>query len=344
MRLQSTIDLFVSGEAVHREPSFWERVRRAVGGQVDLSTDRVRVALEATAIVDLVRHAFTRLGITDALSLVIDGEVVFRDTEGRPDDLGDLVLALSEHTGVFGQTFRSMRLAVEHREAGLHLVIEVNAVTEPKKDEPAASVYVSGRIVDLEPRAGETAEAYRARVSPLVGDPALVETSRAQFQALVLRLTDALRATFPEARIAERPVETTVVKPTSTPVPAEQLPAPGQQGYDPYYAYYPSPMENVLSAMFLGMFMSSMFHPPYISVVHPSGALIGPADQLTGHEAELAPDAPDPGLESEDDAAADGDDGGFDGEDGSEDGDDFDDGDGDFGDDDFGDDDFGGDF
>jgi hypothetical protein len=103
MRLQSTIDLFLRGEAIHREPSFWERVRRAVGGKVDISTDCVRVALEATAVVDQVRRVFTRLGVTDALSLVIDDEVLFRDTEGRPDDLGDLVLALAEHASVFGQ-------------------------------------------------------------------------------------------------------------------------------------------------------------------------------------------------------------------------------------------------
>jgi hypothetical protein len=338
MRLQSTIDLFLRGEAIHREPSFWERVRRALGGTVDISTDRVRVALEATAVVDQVRRAFARLGVTDGLSLVIDDEVLFRDTEGRPDDLGDLVLALAEHASVFGQGFRSLRLAVEHREAGLHFVVEVNAVTEPKADEPAASVYVSGRIVDLEPRAGETAEAYRARVTPLVGDPALVEVSRAQFQAFVLRLTDALRTGFPEARVAERPLETTVVKPTEHAVPAEQQPTPGQRGYDPYYAYYPSPMEHVLSAMFIGMFMSSMFHPPYIMVVHPSGAPIGPADQLHGHEAELAADAPDPGIAHADDSVASEDKGDVDGDDGSDADGDVDDGDfggGDFGDGDF---------
>jgi hypothetical protein len=102
MRLEATIDIRLRGEIVTRAPSFWERVKQSFGGRVDLTTDRARVAFEATALVDQVRAALRRLGISNALALVIDDQVIFSDAEGRPEDLGDLVTALGAHAEVFG--------------------------------------------------------------------------------------------------------------------------------------------------------------------------------------------------------------------------------------------------
>ena len=69
-------------------------------------------------MVDQVRKALGRLGVTNALALVIDDTVIFQDSDGKTDDLPDLVIALSEHASVFGRGFKEMRFAAEHEEAG----------------------------------------------------------------------------------------------------------------------------------------------------------------------------------------------------------------------------------
>src|SRR5690242_9967015 len=111
MRLVGQIHVTLKGSIIKRDPTLWEKLKQSFGAQPDLDTDRVRVELEATALVDQVRRALSRLGVGNALSLVIDDTVLFQDTDGKPDDLPDLVLALSEHTSVFGRGFGELRLA-----------------------------------------------------------------------------------------------------------------------------------------------------------------------------------------------------------------------------------------
>lgn len=298
MRLSATIDLHLPGEAILRSPTFWERLRHKFGGTLDLETDRARVAFGVTALVDQVRAGLKRIGVDNAVSLVVDEQVVFSDTEGKPGDLPELVDALGEHARVFGTDFRSVRLAVEHEEAGLHAVLEIQVRAEHRKSEPTAAVRVGARIRELEARIGETAEQYRDRVKPLVENTALLEGHRRQFDALVARLVDALRAAFPEGRVTERPSQAQVVKPGEG--RAMPRPEPGHPAYDPYLAYYPSPFESMLSSMLITSFLMSAMHPPHdILVVHPSGAPIGHADDLGSHQAELSADAPDPGFSAE---------------------------------------------
>ena len=166
MRLVAQLYATVPSNVVTRDPSLFEKMKRGLGGRVDLTTDQVENQLEATAIIDAVKRTLVRLGVGNALSLVIDDTVIFQDTDGKADDLPDLITALADHASVFGRGFRELKFAAEHEEAGLHLVIEARARTRHHRDEPAAVISVGGRIRALEPKSGETAEAYRTRVSP----------------------------------------------------------------------------------------------------------------------------------------------------------------------------------
>src|SRR6187200_130062 len=181
MKLLGAVEVYVPGEKVLRRENVWDRVVKWFGGSRDLSTGEIRAALEAAAVVDAVRQAFQRLGITNAVSLVIDDQVLYQDREGKQDDLGDLFLAFHENASVFGKEFTLLRLAIEHEEAGLHTVLEVIARGVHPESEPAARVVISGRVRDFEPRPGEDAEAYRRRVEPLTQNPTLYQAHRAQF-------------------------------------------------------------------------------------------------------------------------------------------------------------------
>jgi hypothetical protein len=330
MRLQAAIDVHLPSEAVLRSPTLWDRAVKAFGGRMDLSTDRIRAAIAATDVVDQVRRAIARLGITNAVSLVIDDQVIFRDDVGRPDDIGDLLIAMSEHAPVFGAGFRTLRMAVEHEEGGLHAVVEAIAQTEHPKDEPTVAVRVGARIRALETKSGESADSYRARVEPLLRDPTFLETHRRQFAALGARLADAIRAAFPEARVEERAVEATIVRPRRDGrAPAVDRRKPQHPGYDPYVPYYGSPFDGLLAGVMIGSFMSGPGLFPHVMVVSDSGMPIGSAEEI----------AHDPGsLDVADVGGGEGGDWGGDGGGGGDGGDWGGDGGGDWGGD------FGGDF
>ncbi len=275
MKLYGTIAVEVTGEEILSRPGLLARIRKALGGEPDLRTGRMRASLEAAAVVDAVRAALTDLGATNAVSLVIDDLVVFHDRDRRPEDLGDLFLAFHDVNAAIGE-FRLLRVAIEHAEAGLHLVLEVQAQTEHLATEPAVRVVVSGRIQAFEPRPGEDAETYRARVEPLAGDRRLVELAQLAFDSFVVRTRDAIARAMPEARAAVTTSGSRVVVPVGRRGRrAEEHPT--DRNYDPHDAYYPSPMAGMMSMAMLG----SLMMMPGVQTVDASNTPVdtsGPAD------------------------------------------------------------------
>lgn len=274
MKLSGTIAVHGKGEAVLRAPRFWDKVKRVFGGEPDLRTGNTRAALEASALVDAVRGALTTLGATNAVSLVVDDLVLFQDRDGRPDDLGDLFLAFHEQSAAIGGAFELLRLAVEHVEAGLHLVIEVQARGEHPEREAAVRVVIAGRVQAFEPKKGEDAAAYQARVAPLLADKTAIDVARLQFESFVARVRDAVHAAMPEARVELERAQAQVQRPGRE--PARQVP-PTAPGYDPYVAYYPSPLDGVLNMMLWTSIFSMAMHPDVVVVDH-HGDTVGHVD------------------------------------------------------------------
>ena len=263
MKLHGVIELTVAGEPILRTPNLWDKARKAFGGEPDLSTDQMRASLEATAIVEASRTALNSLGATNAISLVIDDQVLFQDREGRPDDFRDLFLAFHDNAPVFGGSFRLLRLAAEHEEAGLHLVVETIARSEHPKSEPAARVVVSGRVRDFEPRRGEDAESYGRRVAPLAGNSERLVAHQHQFQSFVERLGNALQAAMPAARVDVLAAEARIAKPARRPEPAAP---PTSRRYDPYAYHYGSPLDTMASMMLWSAVFSMGHHHDVIHV------------------------------------------------------------------------------
>jgi len=211
------------------------------------------------------RDALRKIGVTNAVSLVIDDTVLFHDREGHADDLGDLFLAFHDNESVFGQGFRELRLAVEHREAGLHLVLEIQARPEHPKNAAAARMLISGRIEALTPRPSEDAESYRKRAEPIATDPKALEVHRLQFTSLVERVRDALAGAMPTARVDVELDEPRIVRPSATPGDKVEQ-SPSARTYDPYDHYYYSP-GYAMADIFLWSAMFSMMSPPHYAVV-----------------------------------------------------------------------------
>jgi hypothetical protein len=199
MRFVSRIDVFLPADVVERAPGVWERLK-TLWGPVDLGAEQVRDKIEAATFVYEFRGALDALGIDNARSLVVDGETVFHDAHDVKGDLPDLVLALSEHVSVFGESCRELRLSVEREEAGLQLTVDATVTSEHRRDAPSARIAVLGQLLELEPLPGESGEEYRARIEPFVSDPTRAAAVRLQFSAFIARLEAALVRRFPETR------------------------------------------------------------------------------------------------------------------------------------------------
>jgi hypothetical protein len=290
MKLHGVIELTVAGEPILRSPNIWDKVKRAFGGEPDLRTDRIRASLEATAIVEVARAALARLGATNAISLVIDDHVIFQDRAGRPDDFGDLFLAFHDNAPVFGTSFRLLRLAGEHEEAGLHLVIEIIARSEHSREEPAARVIVAGRVRDFEPRPGETAEQYGSRIGPVAGSPGRLEAHQRQFESFVARLGHAFQAAMPEAKVEVLEAEARIEKPART----DRPPAPPtSRRYDPYAYHYGGPLDAMASMLLWSTVFSMGHHHPGIHVETEHGG--GDSDMSDGDGGDGGMDGGDGG-------------------------------------------------
>jgi hypothetical protein len=297
MKLFGAIAVNVKGEEILKKPGVLGKIRIWFGG-APKTTGKVKASIEATAIVDGVRDALKSIGVSNAVALTVDDIVLFHDKDGRPDDLGDLFLAFHEHSSVLGAGFNTLRLTVEHVEAGLHIVVEVQARSIHPISEPAVRVVASGRIRDLEARPGEDADAYRARIEPFMKDATALEVARVQFEAFVARMSDAIGKAMPEVRAevvtAQARIQRPVGDDTKQPDPRAQDPM--ARNYDPYMAYYPSPFDTLLSVMLWSSVFSLMgggmfHHHPDIVVVNQDGT-------PTGH-------VTDPGIEQADPAHSD---------------------------------------
>jgi len=279
MKLQGHVELHVEGERILRRPGFFDKLKQALGGEPDLYPGKQRAALEASLLVSAVQEALARLGATNAVSLVIADVVIFQDKEGRPDDLTDLFLSFHEHADVFGKEFKLLRLAVEHEEAGIRYLLEVVAQSEHLEQDPAARLFLSGRLRDFEPRPGESADQYRARVEPLTATPAVFELHQQQFRSFVARVAEAMRAALPEARVEVASADARVERPSRR-TPRRQTPVPPtDRRYDPFDHYYPTPYGSMLSLMIWSSLLHSAFHPA-VMVVDPGGNEVGSFDDL----------------------------------------------------------------
>ncbi|MGE0401657.1 MAG: hypothetical protein AB7T06_33455 [Kofleriaceae bacterium] len=252
MKLYSVIRVDMKQHEILRQPGVIARLRRAFGGEPQLATGKMRAALEASMLIDAQRRALAEVGAHDAVALVVDDLVLFEDRDRRPDDLGDLFLAFHEYAPAIDADFRSLRLTVEHLEAGIHYVIELQARTEYAKGDSPVRVIISGRMASLEPVKGETAEAYRARVEPILHDRVAFQAAQTSFDSFVARVRDATARALPSAQVTIPQVSIALPAPATTGQRTRE-PRPDDRDYDPHDAHYPNPMVGVLGLAMLGM-------------------------------------------------------------------------------------------
>jgi hypothetical protein len=146
------------------------------------------------------REVLDALKIDNARALLVDGVTVFQDSRNTDGDLPDLILALSEHASLFGESCNELRLCVEHQEAGIGLSLEASITSVHPSKAPSACLLVQGHVKDLDVTLLESAQDYRERIEDLISGGTKGTALRLQFATFIARLEAELSRRFPDTR------------------------------------------------------------------------------------------------------------------------------------------------
>ncbi|MFO0746091.1 MAG: hypothetical protein U1F43_10505 [Myxococcota bacterium] len=268
MQLEATLGMWARGERVRKAASFWDRVRKVLGPARAAGPDEVQTMLSAAALVGGAAQALDQLGVTDAIALVVDGQVVYEDRQGRPDDLEALLAALGERPA--SAMLNTLELAVEHRAGGLHYLVVLSARGVHATDEATGQVAVSARSEALAPAPGELDLDYVERVTRAFASAAPVEALVGSFRDFAARLAAALAEALPEVRLGAPSIEVSLRRPdpASPAGPRDEAPA------SPYDRYCPEPRQALIDETLWSLVRRWPWSPPW-SVIDPAGRKIG---------------------------------------------------------------------
>ncbi len=303
------------GEEVFRKPGMWDKVKFFFGSDVDLRTGELQLTRDVLRLTEQIQKGLLAAGVDNAVSLVIDTDVIYADDADRKNDADLLVHAMRTAHGRFASGFETLRAVFEHEGDGLHTLIEVTVRAKHEQTQPAATIALGSRIMELRPAEGETIEAAKDRIGKRLGDAQLVATYKQLLSGLCEKLRAGLQRSFPDGQVEIDPPELHVVKPSGDDVRelgqsrderraslrgAPSYPRSGYYGssYDPWNTYYRDPMDTFVNLMVLDAMLSPRSHwgygPGYLGsmwshhgapvhVVNYNGAAICDADQMLMH-------------------------------------------------------------
>lgn len=319
MRLVAQGRIYLPGEQVFREPRFWDKVKHFLGGEMELATGEQQLTRTGLALTEQVQGGLARAGVDNAVSLVVDTDVVFQDNDGVAGDAEMLVAAMRTAHDRFDAGFATLRAVFEHATGGLHALIEVTVKMQHPADAPAATIAIGARADELRPQEGETMEAARERIGKRLADAALVPTYKNLLADFCSRLQQGLATSFPRGRVEMDQPELAVVRPSAAEIQdaaqdrdqrraslrsSPAYPRGGYYGpyYDPWGTYYRDPMDTFVNLMILDAMISPRHGWGYgagtlgsswghygtnVHVIHSSGTPICDASQIDSYGNQL---------------------------------------------------------
>ncbi len=278
MRLtaQTRVLLQGGGEEVFRKPSFWDKFKGFLGSDVDLRPGAVSLAGTALALTAQVQQAFKLAKVTNAVSLVVDKDIVYQDVDDKPDDADLLLQAARRGAARFAQAFEVVRIVFEWQGGGISVLIEAIVRGKYRPGEPAVVLSYGARIDALRPADGEDTETAKERIGKALADVNVVPVAKNTLDGLVGRVEGALSRTFVAAQFETDHADVNVRKPSGQEVRdmagnwqnhhADLRQAPNyaygwnSRYYDPWGTYYYDPMDTFVSLMVIDAVMHPHHH------------------------------------------------------------------------------------
>ncbi|MEQ1571479.1 MAG: hypothetical protein ABMA64_37980, partial [Myxococcota bacterium] len=286
--LKAKIEIGLPAVDVLRRLGPIEWVRELFGETLDRRSGTVESTVTAWSLFSGLYRTFSRAGITDAISFLVDRKPIYVDTREVTHDL-QLVEEAATEARVLERPFREMHLVLTAHTAGLHLLFDVRVSARVLEGDPNVTVDVIGRPEELRVRRGETAQEYALRVQELTRNAGGIDAYRAVLTELTSDLALALQRDLPGAvaTVVDAKVQVVrpgarevakfrnltfgrdVVDPTYRPVPTH---ARAGAYADPYVYYWYDPYWNFTNFLLLdSMLHHSHLHTPDVIVVDPSG-------------------------------------------------------------------------
>ncbi len=296
--LKSTIHVELPNAFAERHKTAGEWLRSLFGAKLDLrDPDHHELTMSALSLVVGLVEGFSAAGVTDVISFIVDKKVVYMDTTDVPDDLS-LLLEAAEVKGILTRHFSEMHLVLSHKEAGLHVILDVQILNRVVTGQEQMRVSLSARIEELRVTVGETAADYRARIAAFMTNRSRTDADRVALDALTRRVAEKLTSTLVGARATPEPATLQIIAPGSAqlsrfrrlqfgkrvePPRYRMVPTYQRAGAyaDPFYYYYYDPYYDFMNwAMLDTMMHRKCWRSPDVLVVDPVGDPLGTGDHL----------------------------------------------------------------
>ncbi|HEX9295551.1 MAG TPA: hypothetical protein VF881_06940 [Polyangiaceae bacterium] len=272
-----------------------EWVRSLFGAEFDLRSGKEELTIGALSLVEGILKACQKSGITNAISFLVDKRVVYLDPHDVDDDVR-LILEACERTGILERKFKEMHLVLSHRQAGVHVLIDIQIANQVMLGNAEMRAALSGRIEGLRVRPGETARQYADRIRALAKSEEEMEGARHAFEAVADGFADALRTSIVGTKVSVGRADIRLIQPEAPQVArfrklgfGEHVEEPTYRGLptyqragayaDPFYYHYYDPYYDFTNWILI----DAMLHSPYgyahhVHVVDPRGTELYTAD------------------------------------------------------------------
>jgi len=277
-----------------------EWVRSLFGAQIDLRSGKEELTVCAFSLVEGLIAGFARAGVADVLSFLVDRQVVYLDSNDVPDDL-PLIAQAAQAAGVLDRRFRELHLVLAHKDDSVHTILDTRITNRVVLGEAEMQVELSGRLVELQIRPGETAEQYAERIKRFAADPDSYEPGRQRLELLAQRVAAALATALIGAKVSATPASVQIIRPDALQLhrfrglgfgdevqSPQYRPVPSMQragAYaDPFYYYYYDPYYDFMSYVLVdSMLHQAAWHSPHVHVVDPAGTQLFTGNQALAH-------------------------------------------------------------
>lgn len=294
--LNARIIVDLPSAELERKQTLFERLRSLLGATIDLRSGHEEITVGAFALVGALADGFAAAGVTDAISFLIDRNVIYMDNHEVHDDLPEIV-RLAEMAGVLDKTFTEMHLVMAHRSATLHTIFDCRITNRVILGHAEMTVDVSGRLFETQIQPGEAAKAYADRIKQFAAREASFEPARGELDILVERVANSLERTLPGSRIGVQSATVRIVRPDRAQIgrfkqlgfgaearrPSyRSVPTKHRHGAysDPFYYYYYDPYYDYVNYYLVDSILDgSGWHSPHVHVVDPHGTELFTADR-----------------------------------------------------------------
>lgn len=249
-------------------------------------------------------------GFDDIISVVVDGRIVYEDTEQRMNDLSEALEGLVRH-GRIEQGFGVLRVTFSRRHLGLHVLAEGKLLARASRGQRELEIRLSGwpPALDVEPNEGP--REYATRVREHIGDAAALDEHLSTMCESVETLAREIERTIPGAKSSVHDVELRIVAPgpkqvarmrhlgfhqSHRSVVYRSIPAHERIGAydDPFNLHYYSRYRDLFDWIALGEILDGHWNRSDVKVLHPTGQELFTGDRAASfdtHRLEVARDA-----------------------------------------------------